>query len=159
MADVIVIMRDGIIEQTGRPLDVYDRPDNLFVAQFIGSPAMNLIPGEVAVNGGPVLQAEGMTLPLPASAPVTQGQKVVFGIRPEHLKPSRDGGAIAATVSTVEPTGPEIHLYAEAAGRDLCAITQERISPRPGDSIMLTPAADRIHLFDEKSGKRLEARS
>ena len=158
MADVIVIMRDGVIEQTGRPLDVYDHPNNLFVAQFIGSPAMNLISGGVvAENGGAVLKADGLTLPLPAGAAVQAGQKIVFGIRPEHLKPGEDGKGIAATVSTVEPTGPEIHLYAAAAGKDLCAITQERISPKPGAPITLVPTVERIHLFDQQSGRRLEA--
>src|SRR3982750_4125400 len=85
MADVIVILRDGYIEQIGRPMEVYDNPVNLFVAEFIGSPGINLVRGEVAAsNGSPVLQADGIALPLPPSAKLTPGQKVVYGIRPEH---------------------------------------------------------------------------
>src|SRR4051794_22722213 len=106
MADIIVILRDGYIEQIGRPMEVYDHPANLFVAEFIGAPGINLLRGEVtAENGAPVLRADGIVLPLPPSAKVSGGQKIVYGIRPEHLTPSiSDGSGIPAKISVVEPT-------------------------------------------------------
>src|SRR6478736_3923123 len=111
MADVIVILRDGTIEQIGKPLAVYDRPANLFVAQFIGSPAMNMLSGEVKARDGRLeLRTESLAVPLPEGFGLAPGQAVVLGIRPEHLKLDPGPGEIRATVSTVEPTGPEIHF-------------------------------------------------
>src|SRR5438128_12132322 len=108
MADKIVILRDGVIEQEGTPLEVYDYPANLFVAEFIGSPAMNMLKGEVTDKG--VRMATGALLPLPLVHKATLSQQVVYGIRPEHLNV---GGSIKAKVAVTEPTGPEIHIYAE----------------------------------------------
>jgi multiple sugar transport system ATP-binding protein len=158
MADVIVILRDGRIEQVGGPLAVYDHPANLFVAGFIGSPGINLLQGDVAAeNGAPVLRADGIVLPLPHGAAVKPGQKVVYGIRPEHLRPSTNGTGIAAKVSVVEPTGPEIHIYAELAGTEVCAVTQDRLQLNPGGEVRLAPLLDRVHLFDQATGKALGA--
>jgi multiple sugar transport system ATP-binding protein len=154
MADVIVILRDGYIEQVGHPLEVYDKPANLFVAEFIGSPAMNMLKGEVAsADGGLVVRSHGAAFPVPAGAPVKPGQKVVYGIRPEHLKPGTEG--IAAKVSVLEPTGPEIHIYADLGDHEVCAITQERVALRPGDTVHLAPALNRVHLYDQDTGKAL----
>ncbi len=89
MADVIVILRDGTIEQIGGPMEVYNNPANLFVAEFIGSPGINLVRGEVAAeNGAAVLRVDGTVLPLPPAAKLAVGQKIVYGIRPEHLCPA-----------------------------------------------------------------------
>jgi multiple sugar transport system ATP-binding protein len=157
MADRIVILRDGVIEQVGRPLEVYDRPANLFVAEFIGSPAMNLFRGEVtAINGAPCVRSDGgIELPLPDSAPVQAGAQVVYGIRPEHLGFTSDGAGIPATVNVVEPTGPEIHVYVDIGGREVCAITDDRLEIEPGSAVRLMPRPDRVHLFDAESGKAL----
>jgi multiple sugar transport system ATP-binding protein len=156
MADVICIMRDGNIEQIGKPLDVYDHPANLFVAEFIGSPAMNVLRGEVAISEGRgVFRTGGLDLPLPAGTAAEPGQPVLYGIRPEHLRPSRDGAGVPAKVAIVEPTGPEIHIYADLAGVEVCAITSDRTMPAPGSMISLTPQAERIHLFDQASGRSL----
>ena len=156
MADVICIMKDGRIEQIGRPLDVYDRPANLFVAEFIGSPAMNMLRGEVAAeNGRPVLRSGGLAVPLPDGARVTAGQSIGYGIRPEHLRVSAEADALAARVSIVEPTGPEIHIYADVAGIEVCAVTADRVMPTPGAPIGLAPQLDRVHLFDQASGQSL----
>jgi multiple sugar transport system ATP-binding protein len=158
MADVIVILRDGTIEQIGGPLAVYDRPANLFVAEFIGSPGINLMRGEVAgENGAPVVRADNIALPLPLNAPVEPGQKVVYGIRPEHLRPSSNGTGLGADVIVVEPTGAEIHIYADLAGVEVCAVTQDRLQLNPGDEVWLVPMLDRIHLFDQATGKALVA--
>ncbi|MER9643253.1 sn-glycerol-3-phosphate ABC transporter ATP-binding protein UgpC [Mesorhizobium sp. M0239] len=157
MADVIVIMRDGYIEQIGRPLDVYDRPANLFVASFIGSPGMNMFHGEVASEGGAwVVRTDELSLPLPPEAAVRSGQKVVYGIRPEHLRPVADGSGIPATVTVVEPTGPEIHIFASMGNNAVCSVLHNRMELSPGAMIHLEPAPDRIHLFDQGSGERLD---
>jgi multiple sugar transport system ATP-binding protein len=150
MADKIVILRDGYIEQEGSPLEVYDKPANLFVAEFIGSPSMNLLKGEVTANG--VKVADGTLLPLPPSHNAKLGQKVVYGIRPEHLA---IGPGASAKVVVVEPTGPEMHIYADMGGQEVCAITQERLTLTRDEAIQLSPRLDKVHLFDAESGKAL----
>jgi multiple sugar transport system ATP-binding protein len=151
MADKIVILRDGYIEQEGSPLDVYDRPANLFVAEFIGSPSMNMLRGTMGKAG--VTLADGTVLPVPKGHKAKDGQKVVYGIRPEHLKPGQNG--IAAAVNVTEPTGPEIHIYAELGGQEVCAITSDRLQLARGATISLVPALDKVHLFDSENGKAL----
>jgi multiple sugar transport system ATP-binding protein len=148
MADKIVILRDGYIEQEGSPLDVYDRPSNLFVAEFIGSPSMNLLKGEVTAQG--VRAGDGTLLPLPERHKAKPGQKVVYGIRPEHLSL---GHGLPARVNVVEPTGPEIHIYADLGGQEICAITSERLSLSRDETVQLAPRLDKVHIFDAESGK------
>jgi multiple sugar transport system ATP-binding protein len=150
MADKIVILRDGYIEQEGSPLEVYDRPANLFVAEFIGSPAMNLMKGEAALEA--MRMADGTLLPLPKGHTAKPGQKIVYGIRPEHFTL---GAGVPARVNVVEPTGPEIHIYADLGGQEICAITQERLQLARDDQIQLSPRLDKVHLFDAESGKAL----
>ena len=152
MADTIVILRDGVIEQIGAPLEVYDRPNNLFVASFIGSPTMNFLKGEVT-NAG--VRTGDITLPLPPNFKGAVGTKVLYGIRPEHFMIAKDGQGAQAVVSLTEPTGPEIHIYAELAGEEVCVIVQERIDFKRGDVIALRPMPNRIHLFDAASGMAL----
>jgi len=150
MADKIVILRDGHIEQEGSPLEVYDKPANLFVAEFIGSPSMNLLKGEVTGNG--VKVADGTLLPLPAVHNARHGQKVVYGIRPEHFT---FGGGAPAKIVVVEPTGPEMHIYADMGGQEICAITQDRVSLSRDEIVNLMPRLDKVHLFDAETGKAL----
>ena len=150
MADKIVILRDGVIEQQGSPLDVYDHPANLFVASFIGSPAMNLLKGKVA--NGNVVTASGAKLPLPKGCDVREGQAVVYGIRPEHLE---IGKGLELKVSVVEPTGPEIHLYGDLGDDEVCAVLRERIPAKRGDKVSLAPRLDKVHVFDAASGKAI----
>lgn len=158
MADVVVIMRDGIIEQSGKPLDVYDSPANLFVAQFIGSPGMNILEGEIAKYGSNLIMRSGeIRLPIPKKAPVKPGQRVIYGIRPEHLAPSMNGKGVPATINVVEPTGPEIHIYADLAGQEMTAISRERLNWEPDSTIKLMPMLDRVHLFDADSKLAIRA--
>lgn len=159
MADEVVIMRDGVIEQRGSPMEIYDNPNSLFVAQFIGSPGMNIIECQVAENNG-VLYAvhDELSLPLPAGANVSNGQKIYYGIRPEHLHSSKaplhesTGNGVLKTdsgvVRVVEPTGPEIHVYAKFGGQDVCSVSRERILWEPGEEIYLQPDIPHVHLFD-----------
>ena len=150
MADVVVIMRDGTIEQMGSPLEIYDNPNNLFVAQFIGSPGMNLIEGVIAAlpQGGKAFQAGDLVLPLPENLSVSVGQAVLYGVRPEHLTCSVSGEGIPMTISVVEPTGPEIHLFGMLANSEICAISRERLGWKPGETVMLQPDGNHIHIFD-----------
>jgi multiple sugar transport system ATP-binding protein len=114
MADLIVVMRDGLVEQRGGPLELYDRPANLFVAGFIGSPAMNFVAGKV--RRGVVEVGDGVTLPMPRGTNGEEGQSVIFGARPEHLSLS-NGGGFPATVVVVEPTGADTQVFREVQRR------------------------------------------
>jgi multiple sugar transport system ATP-binding protein len=159
MADRIVVMNGGVIEQVGAPLAIYDRPDNLFVAGFIGSPAMNLFHGEIAAgdDGLPRFATEGgATLPLdPARAAGLAGRALVYGVRPEHLAVSDDPAAVAVEVTVVEPTGSETHVLARAGATSVIALLRQRIAVESGQALRLMPALDAIHLFDAGSGRRI----
>ena len=154
MADRIVVMRDGRISQIGAPLELYDAPANVFVAGFIGSPAMNLIQGEVSAQG--TFAGDGISLPLPTN--LAPGRKITFGVRPEHLSLSPTG--VAVTVVVVEPTGAEIHLVLRAnhqatGGQELTVVIRERQAFHPGQTLHLTPQPGMIHLFDTETGERI----
>lgn len=165
MADEVVVMRGGYIEQSGTPMEIYDHPDNLFVAQFIGSPTMNILDCVVVEENGVHYASIGDAhLPLPTDRNLTSGQKIHYGIRPEHFlfsshsgsedhvdNPATNKNGLSGTVKVVEPTGPEIHVYLTFAGQELCAITRERMEIRPGDAIHLQPDLAHIHLFDGES--------
>jgi multiple sugar transport system ATP-binding protein len=154
MADKIVVMHDGIVEQIGAPLELYDTPDNLFVAGFIGSPAMNCLSGTLRVNGAAeFVSSGGVHLPV-ANAPAgSDGRRAVYGIRPEHFVIGDDGAE--AEVQVVEPTGSEIQIVAKLGGTDVTAVFRERHQFRPGDKIRLKPDPRLVHLFDEMTGKRI----
>ena len=157
MAERIVVMNLGRVEQAGRPLDLYDRPANLFVAGFIGSPAMNFIEASgTAESDAPALTAaDGTTLPLPPGAPVGGGQPLVYGVRPEDLALSPNGAGVEATVSVVEPTGSSTLVFCEMAGQEICVEFKERHDFRPGETIRLMPRLEALHLFDRETGQRL----
>jgi multiple sugar transport system ATP-binding protein len=157
MADKIVVMRDGRISQVGAPLDLYDRPANLFVAGFIGSPSMNLIEGEMTQGGQ--FKAETFTLTLPANPNLSVGRRVTFGFRPEHLHLSEAGigdSGIPAEVVVVEPTGSETHVLARTGKREIVAVFRERHGFRPGDKIAFAPDLSLSHVFDTETGQRIE---
>ena len=157
MADRIVVMQHGVVEQLGAPLELYDRPANLFVAGFIGSPAMNFIDATVQRgNGRPVAVAgDGQILPLPAGVPVREGAEIVYGVRPEHLVLREDTSALPAEVIVVEPTGAETLVVTKLAGIECKAVFRERHRLLPGERISLEPQLDQVHLFDRATGQRL----
>ena len=157
MADRIVVMQHGVVEQLGAPLELYDRPANLFVAGFIGSPSMNFIDARVAGNNGrPVaMAANGTALPLPAGAALPNDAEIVYGIRPEHLQLRDRGAGLEAEVVVVEPTGAETLLVTRFAGIECKAVFRERHQLEPGAQIGLEPQLDQVHLFDRQSGRRL----
>jgi multiple sugar transport system ATP-binding protein len=150
MADKIVVMQGGRIEQIGAPLELYDRPTNLFVAEFIGSPSMNLIRGTTAPGG---VAAHGRTLPVAGAAELPAGRPVVYGVRPEHLDLADDG--LPVTVAVVEPTGAETMGYFRAGAEEIVAIFRDRHPLTPGQTVHLRPRPDKAHLFDPETGRRL----
>ncbi len=157
MADRIVVMHDGRVEQIGSPLELYDSPANSFVAGFIGSPAMNFIPGRLHNANGHawVESGAGDRLPIAHQPSAGDGQEVVYGIRPEHLSLGTESEGLAANVLVVEPTGAETQIVAEFAGQQLIAVFTERHDFRPGQPIVLKPRLDSVHLFDASGGQRL----
>ena len=151
MADRIVVMHDGIVEQIGTPLELFDRPGNLFVAQFIGSPAMNVFKGTVQ-NGA--VQALGASWPLPTDVrQVADGTAVHYGIRPSDLSLASSG--IAAQVVVIEPTGAETELLVQIADQQLVMVIHGRTNVQPGDTVYLQFDAAKAHLFDGHTEQRL----
>ncbi|HJQ40723.1 MAG TPA: sn-glycerol-3-phosphate ABC transporter ATP-binding protein UgpC [Thermoanaerobaculia bacterium] len=147
MGHRITVMRDGKIQQVGTPREVYEKPANAFVAQFIGTPPMNLLQATV---DGATLRTSSFTLPL--RIPLASERRVIMGIRPEHLTRGND---IRATVDLVEPVGHETIVYATAGTEKLVAIFDPHDAPHAGDAITLGVDANRIHLFDAASESAL----
>jgi multiple sugar transport system ATP-binding protein len=157
MADRIVVMHDGIIEQIGTPLELFDRPGNLFVAEFIGSPAMNVFKGTMRLADGRAwVEAEGHAWPGSVLAQARDGQKVVYGVRPGDLSLSASGQGIPAKVVVVEPTGAETELLLEVGSTRVIVVTHGRTSVQPDDIVHLEVANGKAHVFDDASGQRLE---
>ena len=151
MADKIVVMNHGVIEQAGPPLELYDRPANVFVAGFIGSPAMNLMQGEIA--GDTFRTAGGAAWPLPARSAAPRPGPALYGVRPEHLR--LDGAGIPASVVVVEPTGSETQVHMRVGEVSLTGAFRERIAAKPGETLRISPDTTQVHLFDRESGARL----
>jgi multiple sugar transport system ATP-binding protein len=151
MADQIVVMHDGRVEQIGSPLELYDRPANRFVAGFIGSPAMNFIDGRQ--QDGALVAGNGARLPIAGASAANDGRTMVYGIRPEHLDLADDG--FEAEVVVIEPTGSETQLFARLGEQEIVAIFRERHEFAPGQTIRLKPRAPVAHLFDASSGQRI----
>ncbi len=154
MADRIVVMNAGVVEQVGTPLELYDRPANLFVAGFIGSPSMNLIKGVIRAKGKPAFLSDGgVTLPLATAPRGSDGRPAIYGIRPEHF--SLGGRDMKADVAVIEPTGSETQVFARLGPHKIVGVFRERIAARPGDKLPIRPDPAAVHLFDETSGQRL----
>jgi multiple sugar transport system ATP-binding protein len=153
MADKIVVMNAGRVEQIGSPLELYDNPANQFVAGFIGSPAMNFFTGRMAKNGAGLAVAlgDGIHLPTPLRADIAEGRDVVVGVRPEHF--SVDATGVPAEVVVVEPTGADTQIFCKLAGADVTAVVRERHDFQPGAPVRLKPSL--TFLFDPASGARL----
>jgi multiple sugar transport system ATP-binding protein len=152
MADKIVVMHDGVVEQVGAPLDLYDNPANMFVAGFIGSPSMNFLEGKLE-NGRFILD-DRFALPAGANAAHMRRDGVVYGIRPEHLALSDDG--LPVQVAVVEPTGSETQVITRHGSQNIVCIFRDRILPRVGETIRVAPEVSRIHLFSGQNGSRLQ---
>jgi multiple sugar transport system ATP-binding protein len=144
MADKIVVLRDGVVEQMGTPLELYDFPANMFVAGFIGSPSMNFINGQIMAGG--FRTDDGVVLPLGGKATVGT-ERGVYGVRPEHLRLDPDG--IESKLIVVEPTGSETMVVTKLGQQQIVGVFRERITTRPGEMIRIIPDVSTIHLFRE----------
>jgi multiple sugar transport system ATP-binding protein len=152
LADRIVAMHGGVIQQVGSPLDLYDRPANLFVAGFIGSPGMNFLEAKSEKNGVRLL--DGMHLDIPVAGTLPIGQNVTVGIRPEHVILTDKG--VVAKVELVEPTGFGIILHLSLNGVPFKVFTSDRSALRPGPTVPVLFPAQHLHLFDA-TGQRLQS--
>ena len=159
----IVVLDGGVIQQIDSPMNLYDRPANLFVAGFIGSPAMNLLHGTLRIeHGWKFATAHGdIELGEPPQAAAWRawcGRDVVLGIRPEDLRPQDTGpAALSARLEVPEPVGNEIFLNLRFGGQALVARVSPRALPEPGSSVALGLALARLHLFDAQNGMRIDA--
>jgi len=151
MADQIVVMQGGHIEQIGAPLELYDRPANTFVAGFIGSPAMNFLSGRI--QSGSFVTASGAAWPLPPNAAATADTRITYGIRPEHFELGQDG--VPFSVEVVEPLGSETQLFGHVGQDRLSLLLRQRLAVKAGETIPVRPIATQVHLFDD-SGSRLD---
>lgn len=150
MADRIVVMRDGQIEQVGAPLELYDYPANRFVAGFIGSPAMNFVPG--TVKDGQFCTRHGIRLPLPPLSGNYEGQAAQYGIRPEHINLS--AGGLNAEVVITEPTGAETMVAMRLGEDEITGVFNERISAASGENLSITVDATKAHIFEAGGQER-----
>ncbi len=151
LADRIVVMHGGRIEQVGTPEEIYDAPATAFVAGFMGAPAMNLLPG--AISGGAAVLPGGARLALPA--PLPDRDTVTIGLRPEALAWVASGGALVGEAAVVEPLGAETLVTIELDGHALHARVPPRSVRAAGETVRLAVAPDTLHLFDAQSGARL----
>jgi multiple sugar transport system ATP-binding protein len=155
MGDKIVVMNGGRVEQVGAPLDLYDRPANIFVATFLGSPAMNLLRGMVDSSvPSRLVFADGESTPLEHAPPAYTGREVIFGVRPEDIRLDPKGG-FPCLVSLVEPMGSETHLVARAGDTEIVVVLRERMAIREGETVRLSLQATQAHFFDPESGQRI----
>jgi multiple sugar transport system ATP-binding protein len=151
MADRMVVMNAGRIEQIGAPLDVYDAPQTLYVARFIGAPSINVVEG--VVEGAGVRTKGGAAVPVSGAA--TAGRKVSAAFRPEHVDID-DAGAIAGTIDVIENLGHETYVFVQTADGRICMVVDRSRRPRAGDNVKLAIRPERVHLFDAEGGTRLQ---
>jgi multiple sugar transport system ATP-binding protein len=154
MADKIVVMHSGIVEQIGTPLQLYDHPANTFVATFIGSPSMNLIPAQVVDGKARCVAGD---LPLPADFALTSVQSLQYGVRPENFKVVDTGSidSLSGQVEVIEPTGADTQVFVRVGEQLLTVVQHERVTLKPGDHVGLRADLAKVHLFDSGPGKRI----
>ncbi len=163
MGDRIAVMNDGRLEQVGTPDELYHTPRNVFVAEFIGGPPMNMLEGrlEEKKNGDLVIDLKFCTYELPKKAmglmKKTTSSEVILGIRPENVAITKESNshALEATVVHIEPLGKESNVHLEAGGNPIVAIRSSTQDLRAGDKVWLTFDEGKIHVFDQKSGGAL----
>ncbi len=155
MADKIVVMHDGVVAQAGAPLELYDRPENLFVAGFIGSPAMNMFTGGLDPDDRTRFRTgDGQVLPVASPGRAEPGMELVYGVRPEAI---RLGGDIPLRIEVVEPTGSETYVVAKLGATEMTCVFRERIPAGPGEELRVAIDPASVHLFDARGGLRLSA--
>ncbi|WP_350349301.1 sn-glycerol-3-phosphate ABC transporter ATP-binding protein UgpC [Agromyces sp. G08B096] len=157
MGDRIAVLKDGVLQQVGTPRDLYEQPNNVFVAGFIGSPAMNLFHADVAEGG---IRFGTAVVPVERDVLEHAGTQVTVGVRPEDIQVSTtQGEGLAVTVDLVEELGADGYLYGhsdiEGKRTDIVARVDGRTHPFAGDTVYLTPTPNHVHVFDAESGERL----
>ena len=159
MADRIVVLRQGLIEQVGTPLELYDKPANLFVAGFIGSPAINLLEGRTGVSDGRsmLILSDGVQLPLPGKLPsLASGEKVVCGIRPEDVQFGAQG--TEAVIDLIEPTGSDTQVHLKVGATRIVALSRARLAQKEGETVKISFNPETMHFFSPDSGQRIDSR-
>jgi multiple sugar transport system ATP-binding protein len=151
LADRIVAMHGGVVQQVGSPLELYDRPANLFVAGFIGSPGMNFL--EAIYENGSAKLKDGTVVPLLAPLSLANGSKITLGIRPEHVVMSSGGAGMSADVELIEPTGFGIILHLSLHGLPFKVFTLNREALTAGPKVNVTFPAEHLHIFDEAGNR------
>jgi len=153
LADRMIVMNAGVAEQVGRPIDVYDDPNSLFVAGFIGSPAMNFLPGKRA---GDAVQVGALQIPLPAPLRAKAPESITVGIRPEHLEAGTgEGLAFTFKVDTVEALGADSLVHGLVGDGILVARVDGHATPAIGESLTFHARPGKLYFFDTATGKRL----
>ena len=159
MADKIVVLNGGIVEQVGSPDELYDNPSNTFVASFIGSPSMNQIHGKiVSEKGKKYFQSKDNSLfLLPENANISEGQEIIYGFRPEHvdINQAATDDAISLTVKVDQPTGSQSLVFANVGDQEICLDVPKSHLLKPGNEFKMSPQLDNIHIFDSETGKRI----
>ncbi|WJR65290.1 sn-glycerol-3-phosphate ABC transporter ATP-binding protein UgpC [Neorhizobium sp. CSC1952] len=157
LADRIVVLNQGRVEQEGTPMELYKTPANLFVAAFIGSPAMNILDGTVDGEGGEAAArlGDGTAIRIAPDRKVKRGQAIKIGLRPEHLSPGTGGTALAGRTLLVEPTGAQTHVVFDLAGQPVTAIVDGEYPARYGARFEANIPAEQVHVFDRESGAAL----
>lgn len=158
MGEKIVVLRDGRVEQAGTPLSLYDYPDSVFVATFIGSPAINMIDAKIDEASSSLLLEDGAArVPLPAGYGGQNGRQVLLGIRPEYLEiaPENTNGFLSARVHAVETTGSDTVVICDSAVGQVFVSSKSRSTHSNGEQVSLSLASDKVLLFDKSSERRI----
>ena len=153
MADKIVVMNEGLVEQTGAPLELYDKPVNIFVAGFIGSPSMNLL--NASINSNSINLGSAGSIPITRKTTSENNLDITLGIRPSHMNISKNGEGLKFQIDVVEPTGDNILIYGKINDTECCVQTSERLNLKSGEIIHILPNEDNLHFFDNQSNERI----
>ena len=153
MADKIVVMNEGLVEQTGAPLELYDKPVNIFVAGFIGSPSMNLL--NASINSNSINLGNAGSIPIIRKTTSENNLDITLGIRPSHMDISKNGEGLKFQIDVIEPTGADSLVYGRINDTECCVQTSERLNLKSGEIIHILPNEDNLHFFDNQSNERI----
>ena len=153
MADKIVVMNEGLVEQTGAPLELYDKPVNIFVAGFIGSPSMNLL--NASINSNSINLGSAGSIPITRNTTSENNLDITLGIRPSHMDISKNGEGLKFQIDVIEPTGADSLVYGRINDTECCVQTSERLNLKLGEIIHILPNEDNLHFFDNQSNERI----
>ena len=153
MADKIVVMNEGLVEQTGAPLELYDKPVNIFVAGFIGSPSMNIL--NASINSNSINLGSAGSIPITRKTTSENNLDITLGIRPSHMDISKNGEGLKFQIDVIEPTGADSLVYGRINDTECCVQTSERLNLKSGEIIHILPNEDNLHFFDNQSNERI----